>query len=327
MRKILRLFIVLCIGLTLKIYANISEDSVKSEYFNGDYIEIQKIKHQLSMNPILYETEVNDFVPINSVNNDIDYLLLSGIGAGVLTTGVIIHYYQKDAWWTDQKKEFHIQNDWEYALWIDKVGHLYAAALISHGLAGGFEAANVPLRESIIYGSIGAALFQLYIEYEDGFGPSWGFSPGDAAADLLGAGYPVLQYYFPILNNFRIKASYYPRHLTEGSNPKTGQKHIISDDYEGQKFWLSVSPKNLLPKSISEYWPAALCLAVGMGVKDLDGVGGGQRDFYIALDIDAEQIPLYGRGWQFVKSTLNYFHLPLPGLRITNNTVFFAFCY
>jgi hypothetical protein len=68
-------------------------------------------------------------------------------------------------------------------------------------------------------------------------------------------------------------------------------------------------------------------LAIGMGVKNLDGSGGGQRDFYIALDFDAETIPLYGSFWQFIKNTLNFVHLPMPGIRITSGAAFFAFCY
>ncbi|MCK7523029.1 MAG: hypothetical protein MZV64_37810 [Ignavibacteriales bacterium] len=70
-----------------------------------------------------------------------------------------------------------------------------------------------------------------------------------------------------------------------------------------------------------------LMLAVGMGVKNLDGSGGGQREFYIALDYDAETIPLYGSVWQFVKNTLNFIHFPMPGIRISPDAAFFVFCF
>jgi hypothetical protein len=64
-----------------------------------------------------------------------------------------------------------------------------------------------------------------------------------------------------------------------------------------------------------------------MGVKDLDGGGGGTREFYIALDLDAEELPLYGKGWQFVKNTLNFFHFPMPGIRISPDAAFFVLCF
>ncbi|HEX3074228.1 MAG TPA: hypothetical protein VHP30_11505 [Ignavibacteriales bacterium] len=64
-----------------------------------------------------------------------------------------------------------------------------------------------------------------------------------------------------------------------------------------------------------------------MGVKDLDGIGGGTREFYIALDLDAEELPLHGPVWQFVKNSLNYFHFPMPGIKVSPDAAFFVFCF
>lgn len=277
---------------------------------------------------------VNQF-PVTSVyvNSEFDpfqrkinYPVLAAIGTAVLGTGTIIHFYQKKAWWSDQRTSFHFQNDWDYALWIDKIGHIYGGMLIQHGLSSAFEAANLSSEKSAWYGAAGALAFQTFIEIEDGFGPQWGFSPGDFIGDVIGSAYPVFQYYFPSLKNYMLKASYWPKDFNK-TNPISGQKHIIIDDYHGQKFWLSARMKNILPDAAARYWPDFLMLAVGMGVKNLDGSGGGQRDFYLALDLDAESIPLYGSFWQFIKNTLNFFHFPMPGIRITSGVVFFAFCY
>ncbi len=262
----------------------------------------------------------------NPFKSKINYPVLAGMGAAFLGTGTAIHLYQQKAWWSDQRTEFHFENDWGYALWIDKVGHAYGAMLIQHGISAGLEAANLNAEQCVWYGSISALSFQTFIEIEDGFGPQWGFSPGDFYGDVVGSAYPVLQYYFPVLKNFMLKASYWPKDLNK-TNPNSGQKHIIVDDYHGQKFWISARLKNLLPESAAEFWPEFLMLAIGMGVKNLDGNGGGQRDFYIALDFDAETIPLNGRVWQFVKNTLNFLHFPMPGIRVTSGGAFFAFCY
>jgi hypothetical protein len=262
----------------------------------------------------------------NPFDRKINYPVLAGMGVAFLGTGIAVHLYQQKAWWSDQRTEFHIQNDWGYALGIDKIGHVYGTMLIEHGISSGLEAANLSPAQCVWYGSAGALLFQTFVEIEDGFGPQWGFSPGDFYADVIGAAYPVLQYYYPYLKNFMLKASYWPADLNE-TNPVSGQKHIIVDDYHGQKFWLSTRMKNVLPKSIGKVWPEFLMLAVGMGVQNLDGSGGGQRDFYIALDYDAETIPLHGSGWQFVKNTLNFLHFPMPGIRVTNGVAFFVFCY
>lgn len=254
---------------------------------------------------------------------EINYGTLAGVGAIALGTGIAVHIYQRNAWWKDQRSTFHFNNDWEYALWIDKVGHFYGAALLTHLFSAGFEAGNVQSEPAIIYGAIAATAFQMYVEIEDGFGPDWGFSPGDALFDLLGTGYALGQYYFPYLKNFQTKFSYFPsKKMRDGIHKGNG-----IDDYEGQKYWISARVKNLLPESVSKFWPAFLNIAFGMGVRDLDGSGGGKQEFYIALDLDAEEFPLYGPVWQFVKNSLNYIHFPMPGVRISPDAAFFVFCF
>jgi len=268
----------------------------------------------------------NEIPDIDPLATNVNYTMLSVVGAGLFGTAYGVQVYQQNAWWKDQRHTFRVLNDWNYALWIDKIGHCYGTQIIGHVFSAGLEAANIKGEKNVWYSSALAFSFQIFVEIQDGFGPQWGFSPGDATSDLLGAAYPILQYYHPYLNNFRFKFSYYPTDLTK-VDLKSGQKHIIIDDYSGQKFWLSMKMKNILPNAIAQYIPEYLCTAVGMGVKNLDGSGGGQRDFYLALDLDAESLPVHGEFWQFVKNTLNYFHFPMPGLRLTHKVVFFGLTY
>lgn len=260
---------------------------------------------------------------IDPLETKIDYTTLGIIGGVTLGIGTAVHLYQADAWWQDQNSTFKIQNDATYALSLDKFGHFYATALMAHGLSAGLEAANLDLEQSAVYGAIGAFAFETFIEIEDGYGPNWGFSPGDWTADFLGAAYTVGQYYFPVLKHIQPRASYYP-----SKDYRTGvHKGTVSDDYKGQKYWIGFRMKELLPETISEYWPSFLMLSVGMGLSNWDGYGGGNQDFYIALDFDAETIPLYGPTWQFIKNTLNFLHFPMPGIRITPNSAAFVFVY
>jgi hypothetical protein len=295
-----------------KLYSPPSLLRLKSDEYNYDHT--------------IYELKKNDITGFDPFQTKIDYKILAAMGTAFIGTGLAVHFYQQNAWWSTKRTKFHFQNDWAYALWIDKIGHFYGALFIQHALSAGLEAANIQSKESTIYGSIGSLAFQTFIEIEDGFGPEWGFSPGDFYSDFLGTAYPVAQYYFPYLSNFQFRFSYIPKDL-KGTNPVTGQKHIIPDDYEGQKFWLSVKMENILPSSISKYWPDFLMLSGGMGVKNLDGKGGGTREWYLGFDFDAEQIPLYGKFWQFVKNTFNYIHFPLPGIRFSPGTKFFVFCF
>ncbi|MDX1699419.1 MAG: DUF2279 domain-containing protein [Melioribacteraceae bacterium] len=261
--------------------------------------------------------------PNDPLETDINYGLLWGVGGVTLGIGVGVHIYQANAWWQEQGSEFKIENDWKYALWIDKVGHFYGTVLMAHGLSSGFEAANIDLERSAIYGAIGAFAFETFIEIQDGFGPQWGFSPGDLAFDFLGALYSVGQYYYPTLKHIQPRVSYYPSERYRSGEHKGN----VIDDYEGQKYWMALRMKELLPDKMSQYWPSFLMISVGMGIRDWDGFGGGKQDFFIALDFDAETIPLYGPFWQFVKNTLNFIHFPMPGIRITPDAAAFVIVY
>lgn len=260
---------------------------------------------------------------IDPLETKIDYEMLAGIGGITLGIGIGVHIYQANAWWQDQSSTFKIVNDWKYALWLDKMGHFFGTSLIAHGLSAGFEATNMDLEKSAIYGAIGAFAFEAFIEIEDGFGPQWGFSPGDFTADFLGALYTVGQYYYPTLKHIQPRVSYYPsKKYRDGEH-----KGNIIDDYAGQKYWLAFRMKELLPKSVSDYWPSFLMLSVGMGLRNWDGFGGGKQDVFIALDFDAETLPLHGPIWQFVKNTLNFIHFPMPGIRIAPDGAAFMFVY
>lgn len=259
----------------------------------------------------------------NPLKTEIDYGLLLGVGGVTLGIGVGVHIYQANAWWQEQGSEFKVSNDWEYALWLDKIGHFYGTALMAHGLSSGFEAANIDLERSAIYGAIGAFAFETFIEIQDGYGPKWGFSPGDLAFDFLGALYFVGQYYYPTLKHIQPRVSYYP---SEEYRNGEHEGNLI-DDYAGQKYWMAFRMKELLPKNISQYWPSFLMISVGMGLRDWDGYGGGKQDIFVALDFDAETIPLHGPFWQFVKNTLNYIHFPMPGIRISPDAAAFVIVY
>ncbi len=249
----------------------------------------------------------------------VNYTKLAIVSVGTAGTMAVIHVYQQHAWWSGQRRSFHIVNDWEYALNIDKIGHFYGATLISNLFSGSLKWAGVNEKKAMIYGALLGTVFGLYVEFEDGFATDWGFSPGDAGADILGAWYPVAQHYVPVLRNFNFKWSYIPT-----TQLKSGVKKIFIDDHEGQTMWLSISVNNFLPEKIEKIYPDFLNIAIGYGVRNLDGRGGGQREFYISLDYDLEKLPGDGWLWKLIKKNLNYIHLPAPAVRLTPKFALFG---
>ncbi len=260
---------------------------------------------------------------INPLDKDINYPILSAVGLSYAFIIYEINDYYRNTWWSSESSSFHIVNDWEYALWLDKFGHAYGTTLISHFFSSGFQAANVNDELSTWLGAVGGFGMQLYVEVQDGYGPNWGFSPGDAVSDFVGASYFVARYYYPYLNNFQLRVSYFPSEaFLNGKKPDNN----ISDDYDGQKMWLAFRMKNLLPENLSKYWPSFLMISAGYGVK---GIGenatteGLKPSYYLALDLDASEIPLHGEFWEFLKNTLNYFHFPMPGIKVSEDGISF----
>jgi hypothetical protein len=275
---------------------------------------------QFDMNNLNFPEKADPLV------NKVNYGLLSGLGAAYLGIGTCLHIYLSNTLWKRQKDysgKFSYINDWNNALWIDKLGHCYATQLLGHAFSGAIEAADIQSEQSTWYSASLATLYELYLEVEDGYSsPKRGFSSGDVMSDFAGAAFYISQYYYPFLKNFQFRMSYVPSQDYKDTPDKT-----IIEDYEGQKFWISMRIKNMLPESAAKYWPAILNISAGMGIKNYIGPGIGQREFYLAFDIDAEEIPLSGRYGQFIKNTLNFIHFPMPGIRITPKTTFFVFCF
>lgn len=315
MPLLIKALLISCIYINLS-FAQISgNDTILTSLSTGRIIKLSSL-------PVSFKPEIN----IDPLKREINYWVLGGVSTALVSTAIAVHMYQANAWWSKNRVNFHFVNDWAYARWIDKVGHFYGTTVIQHLFSSGLAAAEFSESDRVYYSSALALGFQTFVEIEDGYGPDWGFSPGDFLFDVLGAALPVASYYYPELKNYRFKFSYYPADLNK-KDPRTGQEHIIIDDYAGQKFWLTFDMARLYPEVFDKSWLRYINFALGYGVRDLDGAGGGKSDFYLALDFNTNELPLSGRFGAFIKNCLNYLHLPMPGIRINNNVQFFVLCY
>jgi hypothetical protein len=258
-------------------------------------------------------------------DSGVDGLRLGLVSGTLLSSMVVIHFYQQSGWWKDNRAPFHFQEDLVYGLTVDKVGHFYGAYLLEFLIGGSVRWANVPEEEALWIGSGGALLFQTYVEVEDGFS-AWGFDRVDFASDVGGAAWPVARYYVPALRNFDLKLSYHPSDLlgNPGGIGFKGQKHLIIDDYEGQTFWMSLKVHNLVPESLRPYWPEPLCLAVGYGARQVAGPDP-HRIWFLGLDLDMTKvIPRDSAFLRALGDLLNYVHLPMPAVQIVPNTIWYG---
>ncbi|MCP5061970.1 MAG: DUF2279 domain-containing protein [Ignavibacteriae bacterium] len=274
---------------------------------------------------------------INPFKSKINYPTLTSVGISYSYLIFKINQYYADTWWKEDPRyyddgSFHFVSDNTYAKNIDKIGHAFGTVIASHFISAGFEASGLDEETAVWLGAAGGLGMQLYVEIQDGFAPievstgkpKWGFSPGDGFSNLFGAGYFVAKYYYPFLNNIQMRGSYYPSDaLLNGDKPDNN----FSDDYEGQKMWLSFRMKNLLPDDLSKYWPSFLMLSAGYFVSGIGDYSTSKKVkpyYYLALDFDVETIPLYGKFWAFIKNTLNMLHFPLPGIEFSEDGVSFV---
>lgn len=294
----------------------------------------EKSSDTIKMNNSIYLFKHNQLKPVQLIrfqleNKPINYGRLAIVTGITASTAYVVHYYQSRAWWQENRSKFHFQNDWEYALWIDKLGHWWGATTLQHLFSTSLSWSNFSDNTSQWLGSILAFSYQLYVESFDGFAQDWGFSPGDALFDFGGAFYPLLQHYFPSLKNVNLKLSYFPskRLLKKDPSDELYKNKFVIDDYEGQSFYLSFKVNNMLPSSLEKYWPDFLCVALGYSMRNWTGYAKADVNYYLALDYDIEQIPLHGPFWHFIKHTLNLIHLPAPGIRFSKNKIYLTITY
>lgn len=246
------------------------------------------------------------------------------IAASILpafTIGGAIYQNYATFWKNDEHAPFHFSSDPPYALHNDKFGHAYYCAMSADVIRESYMLAHVDPRTATWLGSSFSFATEFLVEIEDGFHSNtdyYGFSPGDAAADLIGASIPLLKEYVPPLQKFDYKIS-----MWRSSALREGAYKTIFDDDESHFYWISYDIHHDMPS-----WPAWLNLTVGYGVENLkaasylaDRQGTTPRSqFYIGPDINLKGIPIQGKVWKVISSVLSNIKVPLPALQVGPRT-------
>ena len=254
------------------------------------------------------------------------------IGGIALTSVVVLHISQQNAWWSGQRRSFHFTEDWVSALQVDKFGHAYGGYFMAYGMNEALMASGVDYKSSALFGSVFGLAYQTYVEFEDGFATDWGFSPSDFYFDFIGPTLFLAQQYVPALQNLTPKWQYIPTEWTTKANinrPKT-----FIDDYNSTTFWYSLNVYNTLPDNMKKYWVPWLNLAIGYGADSdikadpLHPDHQNIRRFIIALDYNlVKLLPEGGDFWNWFRQTLNYIKFPSPGIEFSNGVARFYLMY
>lgn len=242
--------------------------------------------------------------------------------------------YLNQIWYKPYRSSnFHFFDDNAEWAKMDKCGHFFTTYYVAKYLNKIYQYAGY--KQSIWIAAGIAWTYLLNIEIMDGFSSGWGFSPGDFTANTLGTSIFLLQEYL-LKDFFTIKFSYWPTHYPK-YNPvllgKTYYEEIIKD-YNGQTYWLSISPFYRWKKNME--W---LCLSIGYGIDGFIGATNNwvfknnqyfdynyitrQHQLYLSIDIDLSKIKTNKQWINKALKAINWIKIPAPALEYKGKNIYF----
>lgn len=241
-------------------------------------------------------------------------------------------------WYKDYpNSKFHILNDNEEWLQMDKIGHVFSSYQISKYGANVLNWSGVSKKDQLVYGSLLGFTFLTTVEVFDGFSQEWGFSWGDFAANTAGLSLYVGQELLWNEQRITLKYSFHQTKYADQRPEKLGEGLLeeLIKDYNGQTFWLST---NLHSFFKAEKLPKWLNIAFGYGA---DGMITGSKDtdkqlfkyqnrfrqYYLSLDIDLSRIKTNSHVLRSILDIFNVFKIPFPTLEFHKKGVVFHLFY
>ena len=220
-------------------------------------------------------------------------------------------------WWDEQGSHFRFENDFDYALNLDKFGHFASGVIMGESFYEGYRWAGVSEFKSYLFAGFSAMATHIAIDVKDGYSPQWGFSVFDVLSGTLGGFLPMAERYIPVFKYVDLKWSYWINTKAYYRQSKTG---VFTDDYCNQTFWASFKIHRMLPKAARAYYPSWLAIAAGLSIDEgvfiHDRDVTPHREVYIALDYDLEAFRPQSRMARTIVKYLNYFKLPAPTVQV-----------
>lgn len=275
--------------------------------------------------PYTWRDSTFDYISEDSsdIAKEISVPKLVGVSSTLLLAyGAAYVFVFSKGWWDDDEGgDFHFENDFDYALNLDKFGHFFGGVVIADVFYEGYRWSGVSEFNSYLFAGLAAMSTHIAIDIKDGFAPTWGFSIFDVLSGTLGGFYPMAERYVPLFKYIDLKMSYWinsdayydQEHSASGSG-------IWTDDYVNQTYWLSIKPYRILPAAARKYYPSWLAFAAGLSIDEgvfiKDYKGTPHREVYIALDYDLEAFRPQSRLARQAVKWLNLIKFPAPTVQV-----------
>lgn len=233
------------------------------------------------------------------------------------------------AWYKNYpQSSFHLFNDNDEWMSMDKFGHATSAYYISMIGYNSYRWAGVNMHKATLYGGLLGMAYMLNIEILDGFSSEWGFSLGDLAANTAGCLLFVGQQLGWKEQRFVLKYSFHQTKYS-GYNPDLLGDNLIQNmvkDYNGQTYWLSGNISSFLPKTTR--FPKWINVAFGYGAEGMTGATSNPdsvnhvaippytryRQFYLSMDVDLTRIRTRSKPLKVLLTVFSFIKIPFPAI-------------
>ncbi len=240
-----------------------------------------------------------------------------------------------ELWYKDYpRSDFHFFDDNRHWLQMDKAGHAVTSYQVGRYGYESLRWAGVSEPNALWVGGSVGLFFLTSVEFLDGYSDEWGFSPGDAGANVFGAGLFIGQQIAWGEQRISLKFSYSQSPYAALRPEVLGSSGLdrLLKDYNGQTIWLSVNPASFMnrEKPILPW----LNLALGYGA---DGMLAGERSmqdgldiadirnikpyrqYYLSLDVDLNKIKTQNHLLKTIFSVVGFLKVPAPTIEFSES--------
>jgi hypothetical protein len=245
-------------------------------------------------------------------------------------SGSIFGLYQ--VWYKNYpQSSFHLFDDSKSWMQMDKAGHIFTAYHMSDKVSKAFQWSGLNRNKSAWIGAGVGWGYQLSFELLDAHSAEWGFSISDVVANTLGSTLFLSQEILFEEQIARLKFSYSNSPYAQYRPNTLGStfSERLLKDYNGQTYWLNISPKTIFKTS---KFPAWLDVSMGYSVdQKLEGDSDfyqaqdgtlffAKRQFLLSLDVRPDKLPIKKKWIKKALSPLQIIKFPFPTLIYSNQT-------
>jgi hypothetical protein len=241
------------------------------------------------------------------------------------------------AWYNNYpQSSFHLFNDKNEWMQVDKCGHAIASCYISRIGYYSYRWSGLKEKQAAWFGGLLGFAYMLNIEILDGFSSEWGFSAGDLTANTLGSMIFISQQLAWHEQRFTLKYSYHQTEYAQYRPDLLGNNLIqqMLKDYNGHSYWVSGNISSFLPARSK--FPKWLNIAAGYGAGGMTGgfenslahngrpipVFSRYRKFLLSVDIDLTRIPTKSKILKGIFNVFSFIKIPAPALEYNTNGEF-----